>query len=208
MAVLTRNIAASDDDARAKGDDSSIWTAQDDVFTSSNDVPGTRRDVGLRFANITIPRLSIINTAYVRQRIVTPTANDDPKMTIYGHDHDNSVDFAADPTVNGRAKTTASVPWVAAALGQGNWVNSPDLAAIIQEIVIRAGWASGQALTIVYIAGVSPVKGFTFYAFDHGSDFPSLNVNYTPPAPGHGSSSGIIGLAWDYLERKERQGVL
>ena len=76
-------------------------------------------------------------------------------MRLSAQDADNPGNFSADThstfDVRWDARTTARVDWDDA----GSWVtdaeyNSPDIKTVIQEIVNRIGWASGNAIVIFW----------------------------------------------------------
>jgi len=48
-----------------------------------------------------------------------------------------------------RVKTAAQVDWDPGAWVDGGWYEGPDLKAVIQEIVDRPGWVSGNALVLL-----------------------------------------------------------
>lgn len=101
-----------------------------------------------RFQNVTIPQgetiVSAILTVYAHE-----DEEDEAIITVYGEAVDNSEAFAEDEALADRTFTTAFVDWTCS----DSWTmwesySSPDLKSIIQEIVDRPGWASGNALTL------------------------------------------------------------
>jgi hypothetical protein len=108
--------------------------------------------IGLRFQNINIPQGTIITNAYLE---FTNHNNDDIgvcEWVIRGQAADNPPGF--DDTmdnISGRSRTGQSVSWTT---GADRWVNdqkyqSPDISAIIQEIVGRSGWVAGNSLVLI-----------------------------------------------------------
>ncbi|MBA7493375.1 hypothetical protein ES702_03933 [subsurface metagenome] len=72
---------------------------------------------------------------------------------IYAHDVDDSQDFVDNADIiDDRVRTTATVNWDEDTIGELTWGFSPDLTEVIQEIVDRGGWKSGNNLTILFIA--------------------------------------------------------
>jgi hypothetical protein len=73
---------------------------------------------------------------------------------IEGEATDNAAAFGTTTRVIAQlATTTASKAWTWADDNPwtGNtWYESPDISAVVQEIVDRAGWASDNALVIIY----------------------------------------------------------
>jgi hypothetical protein len=68
-------------------------------------------------------------------------------LKLQGIAEDNTADYSTDPS--GRTRTSASVLWHGFTQSAFNtYQDSPDISTIIQEIVNRAGWSSGNALGI------------------------------------------------------------
>jgi hypothetical protein len=108
--------------------------------------------IGLRFQNIQVPKGAIITNAYVEFE-TDETGSTSTDLTFYGEDVDNSVTFVPGYSYNvsSRTKTSASVTWlnVPAWDTVGEKHQTPDISPIIQEIVNRNNWASGNALSII-----------------------------------------------------------
>ena len=114
---------------------------------------GKQYGAGMRFPGITIPQGTTILTAFL-----TVTAN--PSLTegsvnsrISAEKVDNAPTFADDAaTFDARwANRTAQVNWDAIpAWTEGVAYNSPSIVAVIQEIINRAGWVSGNALVLFW----------------------------------------------------------
>lgn len=108
---------------------------------------------GLRFNKVLIPQGTKIKTAKLTLNS-NGTGNNDCNVTIYGEDVDNSAAFSTGAAgyadFNGRTKTTASVAWNSiASNAEGVSFDSPSIITIIQEIIDRAGWKSGNSLSIL-----------------------------------------------------------
>lgn len=139
---------------------------------------------GFRFLNVAIPQSATINSATIS--LIIQSSAGDPATIIKGAAADNIDTWSAPNTPNGATKTTASVNWTIT--GASGTATSPSIVSIIQEIVNRAGWVSGNALAITiqdndaysYGAGIDKY----FYAYDNGSNYPSLAVTYTTAGGG------------------------
>lgn len=198
MATLNIPIAASEDDASE--DLESIVSTTGSAL--GNALDSTLEWVGLRFRAVTIPPGAVINSASIS---VVPinTGSDEPLVTIYGEAADDAAAFvdATTATISTRSRTTASVAWSSANLGATGTSrhNSPDIAAIIQEIIDRPGWASGNALNILIQGGATSTRDLTFWAFDFGDRIPELDITYTvasaagPLVAGKLVGRGILG---------------
>jgi hypothetical protein len=106
--------------------------------------------VGQRFASVTIPQGAYIISAYVTFTAKTPDANPF-STTLYGEAADNSSVFATSSSnISNRSRTSAAVAWSATSNWQGGDVNNTsELKTVVQEIVNRSGWASGNSLSIL-----------------------------------------------------------
>ncbi len=104
----------------------------------------------LRFQNVAVPQGLVLDSA-----IMTLWAHEDEadeaRVTVYAEAIDNSPAFADDEALTDRTWTSASVSWII----NDAWViwmpyTSPDLAPVIQEVINRPGWVSGNALTLFF----------------------------------------------------------
>lgn len=140
--------------------------------------------LGLRFAGLPVPQGAQIDSAVVRQ-VLTDNDKNDAEGTWRGHDVDNSPTFteSLDGDVDSRVTTTASVAWTTNDLGgAGTEVSSPELATVVQEIVDRAGWSSGNALTLLY-EHASATDKLELASFEHATlQEPRLLLRWTPPS--------------------------
>lgn len=147
---------------------------------------------GMRFLNITIPRYATINSAFL-DLVADENHVADTWVRILGQDADDAATFAAAASdLTSRATTSATVDWDDIPLWTvGTTYTSPDLATIIQEIVDRAGWASGNDLVLTIVGtGHRTAESFNGVA----ASAPLLRIDYTPPAPviGVTKSSTVI----------------
>jgi len=59
------------------------------------------------------------------------------------------------------------------------WLNSPDFAGVIQEVIDRGGWLPGNSLTILYSTGEREGGYRNFSSNDRGGDLaPKLDITY------------------------------
>jgi hypothetical protein len=189
-------VAASSDDAWEDSLANVVITATDPNVSSSE-------WHGFRFPGVTIPNMSVITSA-VLTLYFTNSAKDDPDHDIYGEADDDAAAFQAiTDDISSRQITTATVNWESSNLGAPGSFVSPDITSVVQEIVNRAGWASGNALAIL-ISGSAPGSDMQVEHFDHASsNTPKLTVTWEPPdtdiPPSGGTPpSGIAGLSTSY----------
>jgi hypothetical protein len=110
--------------------------------------------VGMRWTNITIPQAATITNAQIQFHVDEVNPDLELEVIFDGHDVDNSPIFTStDGDISDRVGTTATVNW-----NIPHWENvsdegaaqlTPNLASIVQEIVDRGSWVSGNALTIM-----------------------------------------------------------
>lgn len=145
---LSVSVAASADDAY-ENTDTDVVDINDTTLTIA-----LNRLTGFRFQNVTIPQGATISSASVQFTAAGSIA--DSILSIHGEDSDDAAAFqAVNVDISGRTQTTASVSWtVPAWSGSGARTAAqatPDLATIIQEIVDRAGWVSGNDLALLFL---------------------------------------------------------
>jgi len=171
---------------------------------------GTAVKPAFRIVDVTVPQGAVISSAYIKM-IKDGTDNHDFKMRVYGIDEDNTSTMSSDPT--GRTKTTAYVDWdISGGLVDETEYTSPDIKTIIQEIVDRVGWSSGNALGFIIDDNGSNDTVAYFYDYEGdankaiqliinyiGSSFspsasPSLSPSVSPsmsPSPGISFSPSV-----------------
>lgn len=173
MAEVTSYVAASADDAEQAGAAFQIGRIALILYSS---------DIGAwHFQSVSVPQGATIDSAilYLYPHPSYPT----PSGTLYGDDADDSAQPAAttaELTTSDRDYTTASVSW-SDTLGSG-FQPTPDLKTIIQEIVDRGGWSSGNAMTILFVQTSGDSR---WYTYDRNTSYAAyLTINYTEAAGG------------------------
>ena len=111
---------------------------------------GGNQTVGLRFTTVAVPPGAVITNAYVQFQ-TDETVSLPGTLIIAGQDADNALSFStASRNISSRPRTAVTVAWappVWSTVGEaGPAQRTPNLAAVLQEIVARPGWASGNAL--------------------------------------------------------------
>ncbi len=140
---------------------------------------GGSYDAGLRFAGVNIRRGTLIKSAKlsVNNNLWTWQGT---SATIYGEATGSATGFGVGSLFVGqRPKTSASVGWRQAGTWvNGTWYDSPDLTAVVQEIVNRSDWTAGNALALLLKGG--PEVGYrSITAYDADSNGAArLVINY------------------------------
>lgn len=181
-ATHTNELAVGTDGNTAEEYKSGV-NAGDVNITSSDLELGNEDDpqlVGIRFPSVLIPQGSTITNAYI-----TFTADeadsDSVTLSIYGEDIDDSPLFTtASTNVSSRTSTTATVSWASpASWTVGQEYQTPDISTVIEEIVGRVGWASGNALSIL-VDHVSGSGRRVAESLDVAGLEPVLTIEYIP----------------------------
>ena len=159
---IFKQVAAGTDDAYEKDSGADFNTGAAAVKMDADSTAANRYNGGFRFDNIAIAKDATIQNAYL-QLYVTGTPQDDPLMTVSAEAVDDAANFSdtADVTTRVASRPTATVPVSATGVGVG-WYLIPGLTAVIQEIVDRALWVSGQAMVI--LCEGSEASSQNFYA--------------------------------------------
>ncbi len=198
MATLNLQVTAGADDARNYGPtypgtlnfSSSATTDRIGAIYTPTPPVSNYYMVGARFQNVTIPRGSVINSADIQvcadSNLTTPTA-----WTIGAEDVDNAAAWAAghQPKDAYLSRTSAAVNWSlppTTVWVAGTFYASPDISTVIQEIVSRAGWASGNALNIMVwflsLIGTDRTRVIRMWDYAGNLSGMKLDVTWTPPA--------------------------
>ena len=136
--------------------------------------------VGMRFTGVTLPPGATITAAWVQFQ-VDEVSTAAASLTVAGEAADNAGAFTTTArSVSTRSRTTATVGWTPVswpAVGARTAdQRTPDLTAVIQEIVSRSRWASGNALVLVVTGTGMRVAE----SFDGGAArAPVLHIEYT-----------------------------
>jgi hypothetical protein len=106
---------------------------------------------GLRFTNVTISQGTTITSAKISMKSYGGTVN--LRTKIYGIYEDNTASMSSDPT--GRTKTSANTDWDLDNPSSGSTYDTSDITSIVQEIVNRVGWSSGNAMGFLILDDTS-----------------------------------------------------
>lgn len=184
-AITTIQVAASTDDARNWGYD---WPGDGNysatgTFTYIGNVTDAWYLSALRFLSVPVPQGATIESAKI-----TLCAHADETSSvnfrIAGEDVDDAATFGSghQPYAVYGAKTTANVVWTPGNWTAGSWYESPDIKTIIQELVDRAGWASGADMAFVLYASSNAetaYRRFRTYDYTGNASGAKLDITYT-----------------------------
>ncbi|MCB0851249.1 MAG: PKD domain-containing protein, partial [Bacteroidetes bacterium] len=140
-------ISGSSDDVEEKNDTGNVDMNSSDIELGED---GPSQTVGLMFRNINIPQGAVITSAYLE--FTVDEADSGPTVVdIYAENTDNSSDFTtANSSVSSRSLTSASTNWNIPAWNTiGSVHQSPDISAVVQEVINRPGWAANNKLSFI-----------------------------------------------------------
>lgn len=165
MAVFS--VGSSGDDANEVQSSGAVSTTLDGTTTGAR-LDGTNH-AGFRFTNVTIANAATISSAtltFTQLNAYSFIGGNLAQTTFYGHNADNPINFGVGTSdISARARTTAS-----ATGGPDDTSFSVTATSIVQEIVNRAGWASGNAMVMLAIGtGTTDTKYIQPYMWDYFS---------------------------------------
>jgi len=148
--TLEVRVSASTDDAeeRVLGNVKLASSDLELVFDGGSD-----QVVGIRFIGVDIPQGATIVNAYVQFQVDTANSGA-TTVTVHGEATDNASQFVSSSlNISSRPRTQdnvvwSPVPWTVRGEA-GPDQQTPDISSVIQEIVSRPGWASGNSLVII-----------------------------------------------------------
>ncbi len=143
------------------------------------------QNCGFRFNNVQIPPGAIIASASI-QFTVDGTGSNPAEMTIFGENVGHALQYdeiTPANSVSGRTLTTASVVWdILPWLAIGDKLaaqKTADLKTIIQEIINRGDWVSGNSLNLIMKpSGIS--TGLTTSNTAVGREAETFESNFPP----------------------------
>lgn len=146
---IERRVASSTDDAEERPSGAIDIDSSDLEFVEAQ----SDQTVGLRFNDIDVPQGATITNAYIQFQ-VDETSSQTTNLSIHGQADDDAPTFTTeDEDITSRPLTLTSVLWTPPEWDDvedaGIDQQTPNIAAVIQEIVNRPGWASGNALVVI-----------------------------------------------------------
>lgn len=195
--VLDIQIRQGSDDVEEL-ENGTIWKTNSDLELCYDDyVSGSQglvghQHVGLRFQNVTVPQGAIITNAYI-QFTVDETDSDATLITLRGEDVDDADAFSySKHDVSSRDMTSDSVTWSPAAWtsvgAAGTDQRSPDISSLIQEIVDRGGWSSGNSMVMILYSWDEFKRVAESYD-GSAADAPTLHIEFSQASSMIGSNT-------------------
>lgn len=154
-------VSSSSDDAEESANGTMKLNSGDLDF-------GTEPMNAVRFRNLDIPQNSFVQSAYIQFSADDANQGQTSNLLIQGQDVNDAPTFnSSNSNISNRPVTSASINWTNinpwSIQGQsGPSQRTPDISSILQEIVNRGGWQSGNDL-VFFISGNSGRRSATTY---------------------------------------------
>ncbi|MBN1672495.1 MAG: carboxypeptidase regulatory-like domain-containing protein [Kiritimatiellae bacterium] len=199
--TLDVRVADGTDDAEERLSDGFVGLGSSDLELIQDTLD---QAVGIRFSALAVPPGALIRSATIQFKAKDNTL-DPTSLTIRGHDTADAPAFTTNATdVTARALTTAAVAWDSVPAWTNGYAGAdqctPDLAPVVQEIVDRADWSSGNALAVV-ITGSGLRRAWSYDGETNGA--PLLHLEYAtaadPVAVAEGATVGGVDFALPFL---------
>ena len=144
-------------------------------------------NIFVRFPAVSIPRGATITNAYI-QFCYAGVVGTPPTCDLYLEDADSPAAPSSYSDAAGRTPTTETIQiTVPTGLAFGDWWNSNDFHTIVQEVVDRAGWTSGNAMQVLIYGPMAAGQNYgSVISYDNDpSSATKLHIEYTEAASGN-----------------------
>lgn len=173
----TAQVSIGNDDAEQYG--TTTNTIDTDIDIGYDSDLGSDQTVGIRFQGIDVPNGATITEAFIEFYSHDSPSTGTASFTIKGIDEDSPSTFAATTDdISSRNTTTAEVTWEPEEwTSPSSLYSSNDIKTIVQEIVDRAGWSSGNEMGFVIEPGTGTRIAKSFNA--DPARGPRLRIKYS-----------------------------
>ena len=175
---LKIRVASDQDDAEERASGKVVTSSTDLELTY--DVKRGQQLVGVRFRSVAVPQGATIQRAQLRFK-ADETDEGNVRLDLYGDNSDSAAPFVeSDRNLSSRAKTSTKVSWQPPAwrrIGESGGKQYADIAPLLQEVVSREGWRSGNAFAVLISSDSKSKRVAESYRGDkYGA--PQLYVEY------------------------------
>lgn len=187
MTTITSQVAVSDGDVswHMEGVGTYARTSAT-VLLGDSSSTDFNRWVAVLMPSVAIPQGAPITEAHLTLKATGLATAIPGPLTIQAQTVDNAVVTTSRATIDSWANTqasTAAVSWTPSAWVTSTLYDTPDLKTVVQEIVNRPGWVSGNSI-LFFIkttrAAFTTAKALSFRAWDNTpADAAKLTVNYS-----------------------------
>ena len=177
--TIHKSVASGADDVE-EASSGKIYTNSTDLELVYDNSTTGNQTVGIRFTNLNIPANATVTSAYV-QFTTDEATRKGCSLLIEGQANANAPAFTSNNyDVSSRSRTNAKVSWSPSPWKTrheaGPAQTTPELKEVIQEIVSRPDWASGNAIVLL-ITGKGQRIAYSFERSASGA--PKLVLDYT-----------------------------
>jgi hypothetical protein len=146
------------------------------------DPDGVSKNIGLLFANVNVDQFGTILTSFLRFKASDTASNTTANVTITAYDADNPTAPNTNTEASSRTRISTTVDWPNVPVWYaGIWYHSIDISSLIQKIVDRDGWSTGNSIVINVEDNGSDASAERF-SYLKGSGFaPELCIGYRRP---------------------------
>lgn len=187
QSMISVQIGSSNGDAEENKSNGSVNLTSSDLELCVEDnfwpIPDVNQLVGIWFAPVNVPKGAIIDSAWI-QFTVNETNSNPCSVEIYAENGNNAQPFYTLPNnISARSRTTEVVYWDipnwSSTNENGSAQATPNLKLLVQKVVNRSGWNSGNALAFIF----DGIGTRTAYAYDgDASKAPVLHVQWSAVA--------------------------
>lgn len=166
--TISKRVSSNYDDASEKSD-GEMKRTEDKLHLGD-------KDAAVRFKSLSIPQGATITNAYI---IFTSkdSKSESTQIRIYGEDENDADAFSSsDDDISDRDRTSNYETWTPGSWSSNSTYNTPDLSDIVEEIVGRTNWSSGNDMVFI----LEEISGHRHaYTYDGSSSkAPELVVTY------------------------------
>ena len=173
--MITVGIAASADDG--------FVDIVGGTFNPTSGNINIGRDIGstwiydgiFRFLSVPISK-SMVTNAYLKLKAES-TSNKTCIYRIYADAADSSAAFSTGAQYLSRTKTTAYIDWAISNIVANSFYDTPNLSSLINEVINRSGWTSGNNISIFITGSPCSVNNVLSWYSYNDSYSTSLNID-------------------------------
>ncbi|HVX15956.1 MAG TPA: hypothetical protein VHC22_32530 [Pirellulales bacterium] len=186
--TVSASITADADDGYEAMSPSPVWVSVNSADLLGNDGGKSYAcNPGWRFA-LSVPQGATVSSATLTLDAISHNTGSTQTSNIWGTAADSSAAWSSSNRPSQQTKTTHST---ALSLASASGSQTINVTAIVQEIVNRAGWSSGNHISLFGLpTNVAGSTEFADYHSYHGtpSDLATLSVTYTISGGGPSSA--------------------
>ncbi|MDD4282938.1 MAG: hypothetical protein PHX03_04020, partial [Bacilli bacterium] len=167
-------------------------TSEKNFYNNDNNVrvgyASSYRSLWVKWNNIDIPKGSIVKSAKIKFKSSDSPSGDMDQYTktiLYFNNVGNAVAPLNFDDMENKNKTTNNVTWEMPETIGNTWYESPDISALVQEVINRSDWQSGNALMLLHTRHPDitccEFNDRTFKSYETGAEnAPQLIITYSP----------------------------